>query len=215
MVLGLQCEHIGDEQYRTVLIDFEKYRHESVIRRRLTDGISTIRTISKECSGLENEEYRMCGKKCVLNCRNDSIAGKFLISKEECDTNKCVEGCFCKDGFVRYRNKCVPINECPVRRNKAVDFVTEGKNSTQIAPQMETAMNLNQAQVNQNASNPKIFGFFNRPCGILGCMPFSIQQQPQQYEESEERNDDDDSGKQAFVFDCALLYYHKFTCVRL
>lgn len=203
-VLGLQCER---EQYLTVLIDFEKYRHAISSQAQLTYGISSSQTIFEECGGLENEEYRMCGTKCILNCRHDSVAAKFLISKEECDLNKCVEGCFCKDGFVRYYNKCIPFTECPARRNnKAMDFATEANyfdssdekqmkipNTTQIASQMQAAVNLNQGQMEKNTSNPKIFGFFNRPgCGFFGCVPLSIQLQ--QYDESIERKEIDDSG---------------------
>lgn len=221
----MQCEYVSGEQYLTVLIDFEKYRHEAIVRSRLTDGISTIRTISKACADLENEEYRMCGKKCVLSCRHDATVAPFLISKKECDTNKCVEGCFCKENFVRYNNKCVPINECPGRRNKAVDFVTEAsafdnvdiphmqvQNSTQIATQMQAAMHSNQAQLDKNGNNPKILGFLNRPgCGFLGC--FTMQQQ--QYSESEERKDGDDSGKHSSGFDFLLNFIitHSFVFV--
>lgn len=220
-ILGLQCEHVSDEQqYSTVSIDFEKFQHAVSSRSQLTYGISSSQTLYKECGGLENEEYRMCGKKCVLNCRHDSMAVKFLISKEECDSNKCVEGCFCKDGFVRYHNKCVPINECPARRNnKAMDFATEAnhfedndekqmniQNSTQIASQLQAAINLNQGQMEKNSSNPKIFGFFNRPgCGFFGCAGIPLSIQLQQYDESVERKENDHSGTKLVLF---VLFFH-------
>lgn len=218
IILGMQFEHASAEQYLTVLIDFEKYRHESIVRSRLTDGISTIRSISKACADSENEEYRMCGKKCVLNCRYDATVAPFLISKKQCDTNKCVEGCFCKENFVRYNNKCVPIDECPARRNKAVEFVTEANAlDNGDAPQMNmqisiqnSTQNSNQDELDKNANNPKIFGFLNRPgCGFLGC--FSMQQQ---YGASEERKDGEDSGKHPFLLLISFIC-HQFICLCL
>lgn len=177
------CEH---DHYHTILIDFENYRHAIGSKGQLTIGISSNQTVSKECAHLKNQEYRMCGKKCVLNCRHDSKALKFSTSNEKCDTNKCVEGCFCKDGFVRYHNECVPIRECPTRRNRAVHFATEMKTDTQMNIQNATQ---------ETSTNPKIFGFFNRrECRTLPCAGIPLALQMQQYDANIQRHEISDSG---------------------
>lgn len=82
-----------------------------------------------------NEAYHRCGNKCVLGCRyasatqtlTPSIAG-ISLSKFECDKNECVEGCFCKHGLVRHQNKCIPPNECPIRKcNRYEVYVSDDK----------------------------------------------------------------------------------------
>lgn len=153
---------------------------------------------------MENEEYRMCGKKCVLSCRYDPLAVKFIISKDECDANKCVEGCYCKNGFLRHHKKCVPVKECSARQNKAMNFSTgadvsadmqmKTKNSTQSASQIQT-MNSDQVKTEKNITNPKIFGFLNRPgCGFFGCAGVPIAIQLQQYDDSVRRKGNNHSG---------------------
>lgn len=192
----MRCEreHVSIEQYLTVFIDYEKYRHTIDSHSQRTGGTFTDRPISKECSELDNQEYRMCGRKCVLSCRHDPVSWKFMISKRECDTTKCFDGCFCKSGFVLYQNKCVPANECPARKNKEIDFEftddTDGQmkiqNSTQIKYQMQV-VDSNQAQIEKNITNPKILSFFNRPgCGLFGC---GVSLQFQQYDENKKQDD--------------------------
>lgn len=133
-----------------MLIDFENYRQAISSEGQLTKEIASNQSISIECV-LKNGEYRICGKSCVLHCRHDSMAVKFFTSNEKCDATKCVEGCFCKDGFVRYHNECVPIADCAARGNKAMDFSQiKIDNSTHIASQEHT-------------SDPKTFSSLNRP----------------------------------------------------
>ncbi|CAF0815420.1 unnamed protein product [Adineta steineri] len=52
-----------------------------------------------------NEEYNECGTACQENCTH---------APEIC-TYQCVQGCFCKKGFVRQtddKSKCVPQSQC-------------------------------------------------------------------------------------------------------
>lgn len=76
-------------------------------------------TVSNECA--ENESYDECGKNCLLTCRFVAMPLKIVVTEEDCSKSECVKGCFCKDGFVRLLNKCVPVEECPTRKGKALD----------------------------------------------------------------------------------------------
>ncbi|KAL0871496.1 hypothetical protein ABMA27_005214 [Loxostege sticticalis] len=52
-----------------------------------------------------NEEYLLCGSACPFNCTNPE--GPVTCSDD------CVEGCFCKSGFLRDKNgTCVSADEC-------------------------------------------------------------------------------------------------------
>ncbi|XP_035227821.1 zonadhesin-like, partial [Stegodyphus dumicola] len=52
----------------------------------------------------KNEIYKECGTACPANCTN----------RNPICTEKCVEGCFCMEGFVRSTNgTCVPLSQCP------------------------------------------------------------------------------------------------------
>ncbi|KFM77647.1 Zonadhesin, partial [Stegodyphus mimosarum] len=52
----------------------------------------------------KNEIYKECGTACPANCTN----------RNPICTEECVEGCFCRDGFVRSKNgTCVPLSQCP------------------------------------------------------------------------------------------------------
>uniref|UniRef100_A0A0R3RIW8 TIL domain-containing protein n=1 Tax=Elaeophora elaphi TaxID=1147741 RepID=A0A0R3RIW8_9BILA len=51
-----------------------------------------------------NEEYRQCGTACPRTCNG---------IPEDC-TQKCVDGCFCKEGFVLDLDKCIPESSCRV-----------------------------------------------------------------------------------------------------
>lgn len=130
----------------TVLIDFKEYFELINAHHK--------QNVSKVCSETENEVYEKCGKKCIAACRFASSTLKLTATKDECKKTDCIEGCFCKDGFVRYGNKCIPAAKCPVssraiRSDKAIDVV-----STE-SPQ----------------SLFRHFGLFMRPngCGPSGC----------------------------------------------
>lgn len=71
----------------------------------------------------ENEEYQECGKKCVLGCKNSSSSLGITLSEEECEKTECVKGCFCKDGFARQQDKCVPVSECSSRQSREYEYV--------------------------------------------------------------------------------------------
>ncbi|KAG8172381.1 hypothetical protein JTE90_024509, partial [Oedothorax gibbosus] len=58
-----------------------------------------------ECG--KNEEYKTCGTACQVTCSN-----RFL--KVLC-IDKCVEGCFCKEGYIRNEEgKCIEPSQCPI-----------------------------------------------------------------------------------------------------
>ena len=54
-----------------------------------------------------NEEYKQCGTACPEKCGD--------TGSQMC-TLQCVEGCFCKNGFILdFENgNCIPENECPI-----------------------------------------------------------------------------------------------------
>ncbi|XP_039439707.1 zonadhesin-like [Culex pipiens pallens] len=57
-----------------------------------------------------NEEFNRCGSACPETC--DILLG--VAPRKPC-IKICVEGCFCKEGFVRNQDgKCVPASECSV-----------------------------------------------------------------------------------------------------
>lgn len=69
------------------------------------------------CHDSKNEVYQQCGSKCVPGCRYAVASSSGItISKNECNKNDCVEGCFCKTGLVRHQTKCIPAIECPIRK---------------------------------------------------------------------------------------------------
>ncbi|CAD5114007.1 DgyrCDS3170 [Dimorphilus gyrociliatus] len=57
------------------------------------------------CTG--NSEYRECGPSCPQTCKN--------IGDEKdkyCDHGPCVEGCYCKEGYILHNAKCIPAADC-------------------------------------------------------------------------------------------------------
>lgn len=149
--LDVQSEHVNIEEDLTVLVDFEKYQQLANARRHPRNAKSFNQTTSSVCKDLEKEEYQKCGNKCVLGCRYDSLVSENVTATDNCNATKCIEGCFCKDGYVRYHHKCVPTTECPARKSKSIGLLYSGY---------------------ETASNPaKIFGILQKPCGISGCRP--------------------------------------------
>ncbi|EAT43475.1 AAEL005090-PA [Aedes aegypti] len=67
-----------------------------------------------------NEVYNCCGTPCQRTCKNLNI---YMYCIE-----KCVPGCFCRDGYVRqYDNgPCVPIGECPCSATASPTPTTPG-----------------------------------------------------------------------------------------
>lgn len=189
MLLGLQSVSVNIEDGLTVLIDSEQYKQLAINSNKQ----------NAELCATESEEYRRCGNKCVLACRYDLSVSGITIAKNDCDETRCVEGCFCKDGLVRYQNRCIPAKECPIRRNRAMDIMNEmstpNKNETytQIKAQNQTqAQNRNHTQINFQTQNPKIFGFgfFNRPgCAFGNCGSVPIPVQVHGYDETVQRKE--------------------------
>ena len=54
----------------------------------------------------EGKEYQECGTACPLTCDNFEDGVPVCITV-------CVEGCFCPDGLVEYRDGCVESSQCP------------------------------------------------------------------------------------------------------
>uniref|UniRef100_A0A1B0CYV0 TIL domain-containing protein n=1 Tax=Phlebotomus papatasi TaxID=29031 RepID=A0A1B0CYV0_PHLPP len=54
-----------------------------------------------ECS--RNEEYRSCDYRCKENCNSDYC---------KYEKRPCEEGCFCKSGYARVNDKCIPKSFC-------------------------------------------------------------------------------------------------------
>lgn len=126
VISGLQSKHVTTQDDLIVLIDFNKYqllRHDKLV-------ISSNKTSAGLCA--ETEQYRKCGNKCVLSCRYASSPSEIATSKKDCDKTECIEGCFCKEGFVRYQEKCIPAKDCPIRSNKAIEDETELEDSNSL-----------------------------------------------------------------------------------
>lgn len=147
---GIQSRNVNLEEDLTVLIDYAKYQQFASTHRHPRDGNKVNTTNSTEkCADLGTEDYQKCGSKCILSCRYASLPSELTVSKDACDKNECIEGCFCKQGLVRHQDKCIPLNECPVRTNKAIEVT-----------------------FNDPIPFWKHFGLFNRPmngCGPKGC----------------------------------------------
>lgn len=156
----VQCEHVNADEDVTVLIDFQKYQQSINARRHPRNAKSANHTKSSVCADVEKEEYQKCGNKCVLGCRYDTLVSENITVTSNCNATNCFEGCFCRDGFVRYHNKCIPGTECPARNTRSVGLLLNGYETEYPS---------------------KLFGIFQRPCGSSGCKPIqSLIQRPQQ-----------------------------------
>ncbi|XP_063895109.1 inducible metalloproteinase inhibitor protein [Helicoverpa armigera] len=79
---------------------FEKYILLSVSFVALSTGIFIAK---EECP--QNEEFLLCGSACPFNCSNPE--GPVICSED------CIEGCFCKAGYLRNDNgTCVTTDQC-------------------------------------------------------------------------------------------------------
>ncbi|PZC81056.1 hypothetical protein B5X24_HaOG213396 [Helicoverpa armigera] len=79
---------------------FEKYILLSVCFVALSTGIFIAK---EECP--QNEEFLLCGSACPFNC--SSPEGPVICSED------CIEGCFCKAGYLRNDNgTCVTTDQC-------------------------------------------------------------------------------------------------------
>lgn len=105
----------------TVLIDFSKYQKMYLANKANSSNNAT----TDVCIGMENATYHKCSAKCVLSCRLIPNMSDVAVTPNECENSACMEGCFCKVGFVRYEDKCVLPKDCPVRINKSIEFNTE------------------------------------------------------------------------------------------
>lgn len=103
MLAGFQAEEVNVKDDLTVLIDTKKYLE--LFKR------------SNEANCTENEVYQECGAICVLGCRNASSSIGITQSADECKEIECVKGCFCKEGLVRHRDKCILATECLDQRS--------------------------------------------------------------------------------------------------
>lgn len=138
---GLHCRLVNNNDDQTILIDFEKFQ-----KFNHTNVGSSNKTNVELCTNSENKEYRKCGNKCVLSCRYALSTSNFSISTENCNETKCIEGCFCKNGFVRHHNKCILSKECPIRSSRAL-----------------------KASDDRSGTFLKHLGLLNQGCGLKGC----------------------------------------------
>ncbi|VVC94575.1 unnamed protein product [Leptidea sinapis] len=61
----------------------------------------------------QNEEYLLCGSACPFNCTNPAGPVNCI--------DDCVEGCFCKSGYLRNENgTCVTTDKCIAANNTSV-----------------------------------------------------------------------------------------------
>lgn len=109
----------------TILIDFDKYHQ----LHPINVTISSNSTAATACADLDNGVYQVCGKKCILSCRYNPAILDVAQTSNDCPNTECIEGCFCKVGFVRYRDKCILPKECPQRSNKSIEFNTDMPNN--------------------------------------------------------------------------------------
>ncbi|XP_054162915.1 zonadhesin-like [Oppia nitens] len=66
---------------------------------------ATTPSTIKDCP--VGEKYRKCDRRCAENCH------KSESSTSKCEKEKCVSGCFCKNGYKRNsKGTCVPSKEC-------------------------------------------------------------------------------------------------------
>lgn len=61
----------------------------------------------EECP--ENEEFNECGTACERECG---------VKESTACTLQCVQGCFCKPGFIRKKGICVPESSCNSKKFK-------------------------------------------------------------------------------------------------
>ena len=68
----------------------------------------------------DNEEYKLCGTGCPAKCGDST-----QIPLPPC-IDQCVDGCFCKAGYIldRKDGNCIPENECPTDVPIAINVYT-------------------------------------------------------------------------------------------
>lgn len=62
----------------------------------------------KSCE--RGEEFSKCGDRCEATCFFNPLQDE---RPDSCGKKKCTRGCFCKEGWVRYGKKCIPLHTCP------------------------------------------------------------------------------------------------------
>lgn len=120
---GVQGQNAKVDEDITILIDFKKYQQLHQVKVANSSK-------SEVCTALENGIYQKCASKCVSSCRFQipSISD-IAMTSIDCAKSECIEGCFCKIGFVRYQDKCILSKNCPTRANKSMEFVTKMPNT--------------------------------------------------------------------------------------
>lgn len=116
MISGLPCSHINNHVDQTILINLEKFQE--FYRLNVANSNQTYVEV---CADAENKVYRKCGNKCALSCRYSLSSSNFSISNENCNESLCIEGCFCKDGYVWHGVKCILAEVCPVKNRSLLE----------------------------------------------------------------------------------------------
>lgn len=164
---GIQSKHVNVQDDLTILIDSKKYQS---VRHSMVE-ISSNKTKLNECID-SNEEYRKCGDSCVISCRYASSPSEIEASKNDCAKTECVEGCFCKDGFVRHQNKCILPKECPARSNKSIE-AADGDHNTVEHQQRKPFCISNNCECDSGGCAPPPPPP-PKPCKPPGCKPSTI-----------------------------------------
>lgn len=108
------AKQLPEENELTGLFDYEKYLKLQANQMQRFEKRDQQPINKTQCLDSEHEVYQECGNKCVLACRYSVSTSVLPSENDECVKAKCIEGCFCKAGFVRNGNKCIPASQCPV-----------------------------------------------------------------------------------------------------
>lgn len=137
------------------MIDFEKF-----LEFHHPHAAYLNQTYVEVCVDAENKEYQKCGNKCVVSCRDTFSSLNFSIPSDNCSEKKCIEGCFCKHGYVRHHDKCVLAKECPIKSGRALEPSNE---QSALLPKHLGLFSTGTA----NSKIPSLFSSFQTGCFSL------------------------------------------------
>lgn len=62
----------------------------------------------KSCG--RGEEFQKCGDSCEPTCDYNPLMDS---RPKYCGKFRCERGCFCQEGYVRFKSRCIPRRDCP------------------------------------------------------------------------------------------------------